>query len=177
MGIGAIVAAIKYTVGRNPFGYRGRGDIYVFLFFGLAGVCGTYFLHTNNWNWEVLLPAVSVGLLSAGVLNVNNIRDEETDRETGKRTLVVHLGGRVARYYHVVLIGGALISLILFIAFQKTDLWSWLFLLVLPLLIRHVSVVVRNTDHDVLDPELKRLAISTLFFVLLTGAGLLLSIY
>jgi 1,4-dihydroxy-2-naphthoate octaprenyltransferase len=88
LGIGAITAAIKYTVGKNPYGYRGLGDIFVFLFFGLVGVIGTYFLHTQTFNWDLLLPASAMGLLSTGVLNMNNLRDYEADKNANKNTIV-----------------------------------------------------------------------------------------
>ena len=92
LGLGAIAAAIKYTVGKNPYGYQGLGDLFVFIFFGLVGVCGTYYLHTHQLPWDILLPAASVGLLSVAVLNLNNLRDRESDAASGKRTLVVKLG-------------------------------------------------------------------------------------
>ena len=100
LGIASIVAAIKYTVGKNPYGYSGLGDMFVFIFFGLLGVCGTYFLHTNHFHPLLLLPAASVGLLSAGVLNLNNMRDIENDAASGKKTLVVRIGSQNAKLYH-----------------------------------------------------------------------------
>src|SRR5690606_9334834 len=89
VGILAIGAAIKYTMGKKPYGYQGLGDIAVFLFFGLTGVLGTFFLHTHQLSWQEVLPAASIGFLATGVLNLNNLRDRESDRESGKKSLVV----------------------------------------------------------------------------------------
>ncbi len=174
IGIGAIAAAMKYTMGKSPYGYRGLGDLFVFIFFGLVGVMGTYFLHALELNAYVWLPAIAVGLLSTGVLNVNNIRDEEGDTISGKKTLVVLIGGKKARFYHVLLIVVAEILLVLYTALQFHSPWQFLFLLTLPLLTKHVSIVVRNYDHAKLDPELKRLALLTFFTVLLFGIGIFL---
>ena len=98
LGIAAIVAAIKYTVGKNPYGYRGLGDIFVFIFFGLVGVIGTYFLHTQSFSWDLLLPASAMGFLSTGVLNMNNLRDYEADKNANKKTIVVAMGQQKAKY-------------------------------------------------------------------------------
>jgi len=175
LGIGAIAAAMKYTMGKNPYGYRGLGDLFVFIFFGLVGVAGTYFLHALELNAYVWLPAVSVGLLSTGVLNVNNIRDKESDKLSGKNTLVVMMGGKRARIYHVILVSVAVLLLVIFVVFQYRAPWQFIFLLTLPLFIKHVSVVVKNYDHAKLDPELKRLALLTFFTVLLFGLGMMFS--
>ena len=175
LGIGAIAAAMKYTMGKNPYGYRGLGDLFVFIFFGLVGVAGTYFLHALELNTFVWFPAVSVGLLSAGVLNVNNIRDEESDRVSGKKTLVVMMGGRKARVYHVFLVTVAVLLLVVLTILQYRSSWQFLFLLTLPLFVKHVLVVVKNYDLAKLDTELKRLALLTFFTVLLFGVGMLLS--
>jgi 1,4-dihydroxy-2-naphthoate octaprenyltransferase len=174
LGLGAIAAAIKYTMGKNPYGYRGLGDVFVFIFFGLVGVAGTYFLHSLEMNSYVWLPAVSVGLLSSGVLNVNNIRDEESDRLSGKHTLVVKMGGRKARFYHLILVAAAILLLVIFTLLQYRSPWQFLFLITVPLFIRHFLVVVKSYDHAKLAPELKRLALLTFFTVLLFGAGMIL---
>ena len=107
LGLAAIAAAIKYTVGKNPYGYRGLGDIFVFIFFGLVGVIGTYFLHTQAFRIDLILPASAIGFLSVGVLNMNNMRDYEQDKKAGKRTIVVAMGEKNAAYYHLFLVGGA----------------------------------------------------------------------
>ena len=104
LGLSAIYAAIKYTIGKNPYGYIGLGDIFVFIYFGIVGVAGTYYLHVNTFDPWILLPASAIGLLSSGVLNLNNMRDIENDARSGKRTLVVYIGSKAAKIYHLVLI-------------------------------------------------------------------------
>ena len=100
LGIASVAAAIKYTVGNSAYGYSGFGDIFVFLFFGLLSVVGSYFLYTKMINFEIFLPAFSVGLLSTAVLNLNNLRDREQDKTNNKNTLVVKLGAVRAKKYH-----------------------------------------------------------------------------
>nr|WP_320120127.1 1,4-dihydroxy-2-naphthoate polyprenyltransferase [uncultured Marinifilum sp.] len=174
LGVLAIGAAINYTVGKNPYGYNGFGDLLVFLFFGLAGVLGTYFLHTGTLNWTLLLPASSLGLLSVGVLNLNNMRDVENDSKTGKRTLVVKIGSAKARIYHLFLIIIAMISACIYVALHWNNLFQLLFLISFPLLIRNILVVIKNTEAQKLDPELKKLALSTFLFSFSFGIGLIL---
>jgi len=175
LGIGAIAAAMKYTMGKNPYGYRGLGDVYVFLFFGLAGVVGTWFLHSGQWNFWVLLPASAVGFLSAGVLNLNNMRDFESDRIAGKNTLVVKLGVPLARRYHLGLLASSFICLLVFVLFQSFSWFHLLFLMAALLIVVHARRVVMVEELQDLDPELKRLALSTLLIVLLFGTGLLIA--
>ncbi len=174
LGITAIVAAIKYTVGKRPYGYTGLGDLMVFLFFGLLGVSGTYYLHTQSFTWAILMPASAIGLFSAGVLNLNNLRDRENDRENGKITLVVKLGLQKAKIYHVMLLlVGFVISLIYTIT-HFDSAFQLLFLLTLPLLVLNAVKVMNNTEPVDLYPELKKLALTTLLFSLLFGIGLIL---
>ncbi|TCO07483.1 1,4-dihydroxy-2-naphthoate polyprenyltransferase [Natronoflexus pectinivorans] len=172
LGISAIAAAIRYTVGTNPYGYRGLGDVYVFIFFGLLGVAGTWFLHTNIWQWHVLLPAVTIGLFSAGVLNLNNIRDLDSDRQSNKITLVVRMGKKAAAWYHLSLITAGWISMVTFIYLNDAISHFWPLLITLPLFIRNILVVFRNKEAQNLDGELRNLALSTLMFVLLGGVKL-----
>lgn len=174
VGLLAIGAAINYTVGKNPYGYSGFGDLFVFLVFGLAGVMGTYFLHTGDLNWTIFLPATSVGLLSVGVLNLNNMRDIDNDSLTGKRTLVVKIGSKTAKKYHLFLIGFAVLSACAYIFIHWNSFYQLLFVISLPLLIKHTTVVIKNKVARELDPELKKLALSTLLFSLSFGIGLLL---
>lgn len=174
LGLAAIGAAMKYTMGKNPYGYKGLGDIYVLVFFGLIGVGGTYFLHAVNWNWLVLLPALSVGFLSAGVLNVNNMRDVISDKEAGKHTLVVKMGLDVAKKYHYSLV---IMAIVFILAFVFVNDWVWsnfTFVLAVPLLLKHIVDIKKAKSADEFDPQLKKLALSTLVFVLLFGVGLLL---
>ncbi|MFN3875845.1 MAG: 1,4-dihydroxy-2-naphthoate polyprenyltransferase, partial [Flavobacteriales bacterium] len=172
LGIGllAMTAAIKYTYGQNPYGYAGLGDASVMLFFGIVGVCGTFYLHTRAFDALVLLPAAAFGLWSAGVLNVNNLRDIRTDRASGKITLAVRLGFEGGKGYHGILIAGGLVLLIAFtaIAFRAMPQWGWL--VTLPALGTHLRAVLRAHDPASLDPQLRKLALITFFTALAFGA-------
>jgi len=174
MGIGAIAAAINYTVGKNPFGYIGWGDFFVFVFFGLTGVVGSYYLHTGIFSISILLPASSVGMLSAAVLNLNNLRDRVGDKKSGKRTLVVVIGAKWATAYHVFLLIGAISLALIYIYINYISLYQFLFLLITPILIFDIHKVVFNKEPYKLDSELKRIAIATLLFSILFGVGMIL---
>lgn len=174
LGVAAIAAAIKYTVGKNPYGYRGLGDIFVFIFFGLVGVIGTYFLHTQQFRWDLLLPASAIGLLSTGVLNMNNMRDYEADKNAGKKTIVVSMGVRNAAYYHLFLIVGAMVSAILYTIINYQSIWQWLFLISFPVLIFNLKKVFTYKKSLELYPELPRLSLASLIFALTFGLGLIL---
>ncbi len=175
LGLAAIGAAVKYTFGKNPYGYTGLGDASVFLFFGIVGVCGTYYLHTRMVEWPVLLPACAFGLLSAGVLNVNNMRDIQNDAASGKRTLVVRMGGRSAKTYHGLLVVGGLLCLIAFAAMTFDRLFEWLFMIAVPGFVIHLKRVLSNTEPRLLDPQLKVLAMGTFLTALLFCAGVILA--
>jgi 1,4-dihydroxy-2-naphthoate polyprenyltransferase len=174
LGIGAIIAAIKYTVGKNPYGYIGLGDFFVFLFFGLIGVLGTCFLHTGTFNPWHLLPASAVGLLSSGVLNLNNMRDIETDKLANKRTLVVWMGKERAKYYHLSLVATALILSFIYVVANFYSVYQFLFILSIPLFISNIYSVFRHANPKELYPELKKLALSTFLFTLAFGLGTIL---
>lgn len=174
LGVGAIVAAIKYTVGKNPYGYRGLGDLFVFLFFGWVGVLGTYFLHTQQFRWDLLLPASSIGFLSVGVLNMNNLRDYELDKNAGKRTLAVLLGRRNAVLYHFFLIVSAVVFTVVFTFLNYYSDWQWLFLLSLPLLVVNLKNVLTYKSSLELYPELPRLSMATLIFAVMFFVGVIL---
>jgi len=174
IGVGAIAAAIKYTVGKNPYGYRGLGDIYVFIFFGLVGVIGTYFLHTQLFSWNLLIPASAMGLLSTGVLNMNNLRDYEADKNAGKRTIVVAMGPKKAVYYHLFLISGAIFLSIIYIFVNYKSPWQWLVLLSYALLLLNLKKVFTYKNAVELNPELGKLAFGTLLFAILWGLGLII---
>jgi 1,4-dihydroxy-2-naphthoate octaprenyltransferase len=175
IGLGAIGAAVKYTFGKNPYGYAGLGDVSVFLFFGLVGVIGTYYLHTRSFTPSIVLPAIAFGLLSTGVLNTNNMRDITNDATSGKRTMVVRMGSVRAKNYHTVLIGGAFIALVVFVAWYTHRQWAWLSLIGLVPIIIHSIRVQANTDPKLLDPELKRLALGTFFTAITFSLGLILA--
>ncbi|MDP4240135.1 MAG: 1,4-dihydroxy-2-naphthoate polyprenyltransferase [Bacteroidota bacterium] len=174
LGLAAIAAAIKYTVGKNPYGYRGLGDIFVFIFFGLVGVIGTYFLHTQTFRWDIVLPASAIGFLSTGVLNMNNMRDYEADKNAGKKTIVVAMGIKKAALYHLFLIGGAAILAVIYTLLNYHTPWQWFFLLSFPLLFLNLKKVFTYKDAKELYPELPRLSMASLVFALTFGIGLLL---
>jgi 1,4-dihydroxy-2-naphthoate polyprenyltransferase len=173
LGIGAIAAAIKYTVGKNPYGYRGLGDIFVFIFFGLVGVIGTYFLHTQMFNWDLLLPASAMGLLSTGVLNMNNLRDYEADKNANKNTIVVSIGPQKAKIYHLFLVVGACVLAIIYTIINYNSPWQFLFLLSFPILFMNLKTVFTYKNSIELYPELGKLALGTLLFALSFGVGLI----
>ncbi len=176
MGIAAITAAIKYTVGNNPYGYRGMGDLYVFLFFGLMGVGGTYFLHTGEWDWPVLFPSIAIGFFSTGVLNLNNTRDIETDKKSGKRTLPVIMGRDKASLYHLFLIISGWAAMILWLIKSENGTNGWLTFFSLPVYIKSILAVFQfKNQPERLDPELRNLSLGTLFFVILYGISIYLN--
>ncbi|MHA7057321.1 1,4-dihydroxy-2-naphthoate octaprenyltransferase [Aquimarina sp. M1] len=174
LGIGAITAAIKYTIGDSAYGYKGFGDVFVFIFFGLVSVVGCYFLFTKELNLLVFLPAIAIGLLSTAVLNLNNMRDHDSDKKAGKNTLVVTLGIAKAKKYHYFLITGAMVSMLIFLFFTYIRYMNLLVLIAfIPLLIHLVKVVkTKNTKH--LDPELKKVALSTFLLAILFSLGQIL---
>jgi 1,4-dihydroxy-2-naphthoate polyprenyltransferase len=167
----AIWAAISYTAGSKPYGYAGLGDIFVLIFFGWVGTMGTYFLQAHAWDWLVLLPATSVGLLSVAVLNVNNIRDIDSDRQAGKHSIPVRIGPQRARIYHWILLSSAVVCAFLYVGLTYSSPWQFLFVLSLPLLIRNGTAVWHTYDPLKLNPMLKQLSLSTLIFVFTFGIG------
>ncbi len=174
LGFASIVAALKYTVGRNPYGYSGLGDIFVFMFFGLLGVCGTYFLHTNRFDPLLLLPAASIGLLSAGVLNLNNMRDIENDAASGKRTLVVRMGAKNAKIYHALLIVISPLLSLIYVVKTWQSVYQLMFLLSVVPLAFHLYEVLKNHVPNQLNKQLKVLALTTFFFSATYSLGIFL---
>ncbi|MBK8339076.1 MAG: 1,4-dihydroxy-2-naphthoate polyprenyltransferase [Flavobacteriales bacterium] len=175
LGLAAIGAAVKYTFGSNPYGYAGFGDVSVLLFFGIVGVCGTFYLHTQHFEPMTLLPAIGLGLLSTGVLNVNNMRDIANDSASGKRTLVVRMGEAGAKRYHAFLVLGGLASLVTFSAYYGHGWTFWLFLIPLPGFAIHLRQVFTNMEPRLLDPQLKVLAMGTFLTAILFSLGLILA--
>ncbi len=197
IGILAIIAAITYTVGKRPYGYMGLGDISVLIFFGWVGVLGTYYLHTHEVNVLMFLPATSCGLFAVGVLNINNIRDIDSDIKTGKNSIPVRLGKDKAVVYHwFLLIGGFVCAVVysliislnedsnLHFSYKNTDIdfitgnqsislvWlNWLFIVTLPLLIKIGKGVSKGQTPSQIDPFLKVMALTTLLFVITFGIG------
>jgi 1,4-dihydroxy-2-naphthoate octaprenyltransferase len=170
-GITAIGAAINYTVGKNPYGYAGFGDLFVFLFFGLAGVCGTYFLSTKSLDFDVLLPASAMGLLSTGVLNLNNMRDIVNDQANQKNTIVVKIGFRKAYVYHCLIVLLPFVLLLIYSVINFKALPQLAFLLLLPLFIIDLVKIRRTNPMERLDPFLKKLALKTLLLTVVFGLG------
>ena len=174
LGIASIIAAIKYTVGKSAYGYSGLGDVFVFLFFGLLSVCGSCYLFTKELNMAVFLPAISVGLLSVGVLNLNNMRDKESDEKSSKNTLVVKMGSAFAKYYHYLLLISALLFAVLYTVIHYQSILQFIYLVAFIPIVFHFKTVYKNTVPRLLDPELKKLALSTFLFSILFGLGLIL---
>lgn len=174
LGLLAILAAIAYTNGKRPYGYMGLGDVFVFLFFGLVGVVGTYFLHAESIEPTVFLPAMACGFLATGVLNVNNIRDIKSDELAGKRSIPVRIGQKKAKIYQIVLIVLAWVVIGAFLIINYTSQWNFLMFLSFPLFIYHVIILWKSKRSSEIDPLLKHLALSTLFFVLAFGFGIVL---
>lgn len=173
VGLLAIAAAINYTMGKKPYGYSGYGDISVFLFFGIVGVLGTYLLQAGDIKIDILLPASTVGLLSVGVLNLNNMRDIENDRASNKISLVVKIGLDKAKTYHMYLLSLAMLCAFIYSYLNWNNPRQMMYILSYPLIIRNMIVVAKGKSED-FDPELKKLAMACLFFALSFGYGTLL---
>lgn len=167
LGLLCIVAAVKYTVGEGAYGYRGLGDLFVFIFFGLTGVVGTFFLHTQQLFWGAWLLGGAVGFFSIGVLNLNNMRDVVNDRNSGKMTIPVRLGFNRSKLYHLILIAMGFLCSGIFTVCYFQNIWMLLPYLSLLLFYKDLKAIVDIRDPGLLDPFLKRLSISTLIFVLL----------
>lgn len=167
LGIGAIYAAIKYTVGKNAYGYSGLGDVFVFLFFGIVGVMGTTFVYTKELNWHLIFPSITIGFLSAAVLNMNNMRDIENDKACGKNTIVVKMGFDKAKHYHLFLILGAFLSWLLSGALFHFNYVFYISYIPFFMLIVHLITVMETDQPKKLDSELKKVAMSTFLISLL----------
>ncbi|WP_443090829.1 1,4-dihydroxy-2-naphthoate polyprenyltransferase [Basfia succiniciproducens] len=175
LGIASIVAAIAYTVGKKPYGYLGLGDIFVFLFFGLLAVAGTYYLQAHSMNWTVFLPAGACGFLSTAVLNINNMRDIEQDKKAGKHTLVVRLGAEKSRVYHCLLLTSGVLCYALFSAINVDSRWGFLFILAVPLLVKHAGFVYKTKEPILLRPMLAQMSLLALLTNVLFSLGLVLA--
>jgi len=167
LGLAAIAAAIKYTVGNSAYGYKGLGDIFVFVFFGLVSVLGCYFLFAKHIDALIIMPAISVGLLSVAVLNLNNMRDQVSDAMSGKNTIVVKMGPQRAKIYHYTIIVTALALTLLFAILNNFKPLQYIFLIAYIPFILHLKTVAKNTVPRDLDPELKKVALGTFFLSVL----------
>ena len=170
LGVLSIVAAIKYTMGKNPYGYKALGDLFVFIFFGIVGVLGSYFLQTKSINFLVAFPALAIGALSVSVLNMNNLRDLHQDKLSHKRTFAVILGVNGTKKYQIFLISTAIISMIAFSYFKFNSWEHFLYLITLLPLFSNINRTLHFKQHQELDSELKKIALST--FVLSLGLSL-----
>jgi 1,4-dihydroxy-2-naphthoate octaprenyltransferase len=174
LGVLSIIAAIAYTIGKRPYGYAGLGDFSVLIFFGLVGVMGSLYLFTHQLSGYSIFPALSCGLFSIAVLNINNIRDIDSDRKAGKFSIPVRIGKEKAVYYHWILQIGGLSAAATFVWLTYRSPFQFLFLLTVPLFVRNGLAVTRKPSGE-LDPYLKQMALSTLLFVMLFGIGFLIN--
>ncbi|MDR2206588.1 MAG: 1,4-dihydroxy-2-naphthoate octaprenyltransferase [Flavobacteriaceae bacterium] len=176
LGIACILAAIGYTIGKKPYGYLGLGDAMVFIFFGLVSVCGSYFLFTKSLDWDVLLPASAIGLMSVSVLNLNNMRDIESDRESGKKTLALRLGFRNAMIYEVVLLQLPLLLILIFLGlndfFRNGNYYPFMVMILLFPMMSLRRKILKTKEPKALDPFLKQVGIMTLTMAILLAFGL-----
>ena len=161
LGVASIWAAIKYTVGNSAYGYKGLGDVFVFLFFGLLAVLGSMFLYTEYITIQAVLPAITIGFMSTGVLNLNNLRDHISDKKAGKNTLVVLMGYNKGKIYHYTILITAVICMLFYVF---TTHFGWQSIVVtctfIPTFI-HLNRVRKTKNPVLLDPELKKLALNT----------------
>lgn len=182
LGILAIISAIRYTVGNTAYGYSGYGDLFVFIFFGLVSTLGVNFLYSKQLDWILVLPAAAIGFLSVGVLNLNNMRDIESDKMSNKNTIVVKIGLAAAKKYHYFLIVSAMILVLVFAIYidfnkdvepEKFNFDTYFFIVAFFPLISHLITVYKNKNAKLLDPELKKLAISTFLLSILLSLSLI----
>lgn len=167
----SVYAALNYTMGRSPYGYRALGDVFVFVFFGLISTLGSYLLFTHRLDHVVILPSISIGLLSVGVLNLNNMRDMDPDTNAGKITLAIKLGKKGAKRYHYALILGAMLITVLFSILYYVEPYNFMYLIAfIPLLIHVKKIKVAEKPND-FDSQLKVLALSTFLIAILLGVG------
>lgn len=171
----AIASAIRYTVGNTAYGYRGYGDLFVFIFFGMVSTMGIYFMFAKSFEngLLLLLPATAIGFLSVGVLNLNNMRDEISDRKVGKNTVVVKIGGAQAKKYHYFLVVSAMVLVLLFAVLNRFHFDQYIFIVAYFPLTSHLITVYKNKDARKLDPELKKLALSTFLLSILLSLCLI----
>jgi 1,4-dihydroxy-2-naphthoate polyprenyltransferase len=172
LGVISIIAAVLYTNGSIPYGYIGLGDISVFMFFGLIGVLGTYYLQTKMMSWDILLPAISCGLLTVAVLNINNIRDINSDQKAGKYSIPVRIGKRRAVIYHNALLIIAFICGAIYMYLHYEGYQQLLLLIILPLLYIN-GQAISTKPLDQLDPYLKQMALTNIAFVFVFGISLI----
>jgi len=173
LGIACILAAIGYTVGKKPYGYLGLGDLFVFIFFGWVSVLGSYYLFTKTFDPWLLLPASAVGLFSMAVLNLNNMRDIESDSSSGKRTLAVRLGFKKAMIYEIILLQLPLLLILIYVLHNRVqEYYGYIFVILFFPLINLRRRIMEIKEPKELDPYLKQVAILCFMTALLVGVGL-----
>lgn len=176
LGVASILAAIGYTVGKRPYGYMGLGDLFVFIFFGLVSVCGSYFLFTKTFSWDILLPGTAVGMMSMAVLNLNNMRDIESDRLTGKHSFALRLGFKNAMIYEIVLLQLPLILILMFLGvngfFQSQNYYVFIVMVLMFPLMKLRRKIMTVKEPKELDPFLKQVGLMTFAMAVLTALGL-----
>ena len=176
LGVACILAAISYTVGKKPYGYLGLGDMMVFIFFGLVSVCGSYFLFTKEFHWDILLPATAIGMMSAAVLNLNNMRDIESDRLSGKKTFALRLGYRNAMIYEMVLLQLPIILILIFLMMNglhtRQKYYAFIVMVMLFPMAGLRRRIIQTKEPRKLDPFLKQIGILTLTTSVLLAVGL-----
>ena len=171
LGAISVWAAIRYTVGDSAYGYKGLGDVFVFCFFGLLAVLGSLFLFTKSLHLFDVLPAIAIGLLSTAVLNLNNMRDYTSDSRAGKRTLVVKMGIQKARVYHFLLLFVSFLCMLIYLVKYGNSWHHFICLLAYIPLAVHALKVSGVKEAAALDPELKKVALSTFFLALFFYIG------
>jgi 1,4-dihydroxy-2-naphthoate octaprenyltransferase len=174
IGIASLISALAYTGGPFPFGYHGLGDLFVFLFFGLAAVCGTYYVQALALTPAAIMAAVPIGALTVAILVVNNLRDIDTDRRTGKRTLAVIIGPRGTRLEYIILLMVAYAVPVIFWLVGWASVWALLPWLTVPLALRLIRTLYRTTEGQSLNQALAGTANLDLAFSLLFALGLVL---
>lgn len=174
LGIGAVMAALLYTLGRRPYGYRGLGDLFCFLFFGIAATAGTYYLATKDFDWTTFMPASTMGFMSNAVLNINNMRDYDTDKASGKTSFVVKIGLRNAFIYHAALVLSGFLCLSIYLLLKHAPYYTHLFWLLFPVFFRDLITIKKGLDKHRFDPLLPKQVGNTFLLTVVFGALLLL---
>ncbi|UWX61716.1 1,4-dihydroxy-2-naphthoate octaprenyltransferase [Chryseobacterium oranimense] len=176
LGVACILAAIGYTVGKKPYGYMGLGDLFVFIFFGLVSVCGSYFLFTKTFSWDMLLPGTAVGMMSMAVLNLNNMRDIESDRLSGKNSFALRIGFKNAMIYEMILLQLPLILILIFLGLngfiQSQNYYVFIVMILLIPFSKLRRKIMSVKEPKELDPFLKQVGILTFTMAVLTAIGL-----
>ena len=174
LGLLAILAAIAYTVGKRPYGYMGLGDLSVFLFFGWVGTFGTYYLQTEILNYYILIPASGCGFLSVAVLNLNNLRDIENDRKTGKNSIPVRIGKTFGFYYQKTIMLLGVCTFIIYLMYQGKPIQLSQNIIIMAgwyPLVQIIKQLNSKMTPSQIDPYLKKTALSTLFLIVIFGVS------